>query len=198
VTQHRLVKAQDALRWENTRDGLTGLWNRKAVLEILERELQRSQRHNEPVGVIMADADHFKNINDSQGHAVGDRVLEILASQIAGVVRPYDSVGRYGGEEFLIVAPGCGPQATWELAERIRSSVANCNIVAGGSTLNVSLSLGVASGSSASDMEKLLHTADTALYMAKNAGRNQVQPNLAHPEQNAGASPQIEQTMFWL
>jgi len=178
LTQHRLVKAQDALRWEATRDGLTGLWNRKAVLEILERELPRSERHGIPVGVIMADVDHFKAINDSCGHAVGDRALQIIASEIAAVVRPYDSVGRYGGEEFLVVAPDCGPHATWELAERIRAHIAKCNIDDAGASLKVSLSLGYAAGSSSADIERLLHEADTALYQAKNAGRNRVEPGL--------------------
>jgi diguanylate cyclase (GGDEF)-like protein len=198
VTQHRLVKAQEALRWEASRDGLTGLWNRKAVLEILERELLRSERHGVPVGVIMADVDHFKAINDSRGHAAGDRVLGIIASEIAAVVRPYDSVGRYGGEEFLIVAPGCGAQETWELAERICSYVANCSIVAGNASLNVSLSLGIASGSSASDAEMLLHAADTALYQAKNAGRNRVEPSVGRsPKTDGNLSPATNRT-FWL
>ncbi len=178
VTQHRLVRAQDALRWEATRDGLTGLWNRTAALEILERELQRSERHGIPVGVIMADVDHFKAINDSRGHAAGDRALKIIASEIAAVVRPYDSVGRYGGEEFLVVAPDCGPHATWELAERIRAHIAKCNIDDAGVSLKVSLSLGFAAGCSSADIERLLHEADTALYQAKNAGRNRVEPGL--------------------
>lgn len=198
VTQSRLVKAQDALRWEATRDGLTGLWNRKAVLEILERELQRSERHGMPVGVIMADVDHFKSINDTRGHAAGDRVLEILASEISAVVRPYDSVGRYGGEEFLIVAPGCGPHATWELAERICRYVANNNIVIDGVHLNVTLSLGVASESMSEDTEKLLHTADVALYRAKNGGRNRVEPNLGSPQQASSDLTAAAQKMFWL
>lgn len=196
LTQHRLVKAQDALRWEATRDGLTGLWNRKAVLEILERELQRSERHGLPVGVIMADVDHFKAINDSRGHATGDRALEIIASEINAVVRPYDSVGRYGGEEFIIVAPGCGPHATWELAERIRAYVSACNIVAGGVQLNVSLSLGFAAGNSSAEMERLLHDADTALYQAKNAGRDRVEPSLGQPEKPV--VPAAAKGVFWV
>lgn len=178
VTQNRLVKAQDALRWEATRDGLTGLWNRKAVLEILQRELTRSERHRMPVGVIMADVDHFKAINDSWGHAVGDQALKMLADELAAVVRPYDSVGRYGGEEFLIVAPDCGPHATWELAERIRAHVAKCGLEAGGTKLEVTLSLGFAAGGSSAEIERLLHEADTALYQAKNAGRDRVEPEL--------------------
>ena len=79
----------------------------------------------------MIDVDHFKAINDSRGHGAGDTVLRIIASSIAAVVRPYDSVGRCGGEEFLIVAPGCGMAETWELAERVRSHVAGCNIMVG-------------------------------------------------------------------
>jgi two-component system cell cycle response regulator len=162
----------------------------------LERELQRSERHGLPVGVIMADVDHFKAINDSRGHAAGDRALEIIASEIGAVVRPYDSVGRYGGEEFLIVAPGCGPHATWELAERIRAYVSNCGIVAGGANLKVSLSLGFAAGSSSADMERLLHDADTALYQAKNAGRDRVEPGLGHP--GPSVTPTAAKSMFWV
>ncbi len=129
VTQQRLELTKDALRREASRDGLTGLWNHKAILTILDRELLRAERDNEPVGLIMADMDHFKNINDSRGHAAGDSVLRIIASSMAAVVRPYDSVGRYGGEEFVIVAPGCGLAETCELAERVRAHVAACNIV---------------------------------------------------------------------
>ena len=103
----------------------------------------------------MIDVDHFKAINDSRGHAAGDAVLRIIASGIAAVVRPYDSVGRCGGEEFLIVAPGCGMAETWELAERVRHHVAGCSIMAGGSSVQVSLSLGVATGQSAAEMEKI-------------------------------------------
>jgi len=131
VTQHRLIHAKEALRREASRDGLTSLWNRKAILGILERELLRAERDRSPVGLIMIDVDHFKAVNDSRGHAAGDTVLRIIASGIAAVVRPYDSVGRYGGEEFLIVAPGCGIAETWELAERVRVHVAGCNIIAG-------------------------------------------------------------------
>jgi diguanylate cyclase (GGDEF)-like protein len=195
VTQYRLVQAQEALRREASRDGLTGLWNRKAILEIFERELLRSQRRGGSVGVIMADVDHFKAVNDSRGHVAGDLVLRIIASEIAAVVRPYDSVGRYGGEEFLIVVPGCGDTETWELAERVRSCVANCSVVAGGSCVSVSLSLGIAAGNSAADTEQLLQAADTALYQAKNAGRNRVEPATAQAASAGSFSP--AQSTFW-
>ena len=142
-----MLLVKDALRREAAHDSLTGLWNHKSILEILDRELLRAERDGQPVGLIMADVDHFKAINDSRGHAAGDVVLRIIASSIAAVVRPYDSVGRYGGEEFLIVAPGCGLTETWELAERVRSHVAACSIVVGGSKVQVSMSLGIATAS---------------------------------------------------
>jgi diguanylate cyclase (GGDEF)-like protein len=202
VTQNRLLLAKEALRREASRDGLTSLWNRKAILAILERDLLRAERDHEPVGLIMIDVDHFKAINDSRGHAAGDTVLRIIASSIAAVVRPYDSVGRCGGEEFLIVAPGCGLAETWELAERVRSHVAGCSIIVGGTSVQVSLSLGVATGQTAAEMEKLLCAADVALYQAKNAGRNRVEPGVAPGmgrAAGAGQSPiPAPNRDFWL
>ena len=198
VTQNRLLLAREALRREASRDGLTSLWNRKAILAILERDLLRAERDRQPVGLIMIDVDHFKAINDSRGHAAGDTVLRIIASGIAAVVRPYDSVGRCGGEEFLIVAPGCDLAETWELAERVRSHVANCNIMVGGTSVQVSLSLGVATGQTAAEIEKLFHAADTAMYQAKNAGRNRVEPVMgraASAGQSSSAAPNRD---FWL
>jgi diguanylate cyclase (GGDEF)-like protein len=198
VTQNRLLMAKEALRREASRDGLTSLWNRKAILEILERDLLRAERDHQPVGLIMIDVDHFKAINDSRGHGAGDAVLRIIASGIAAVVRPYDSVGRCGGEEFLIVAPGCDVAETWELAERVRSHVAGCSIIVGGSSVQVSLSLGVATGETSADLEKLLHAADTALYQAKNAGRNRVEPSMGRAA-SAGQSPSDAPVRdFWL
>lgn len=198
VTQNRLLLTKEALRREASRDGLTSLWNRKAILAILERDLLRAERDREPVGLIMIDVDHFKAINDSRGHAAGDAVLRIIASGIAAVVRPYDSVGRCGGEEFLIVAPGCGMTESWELAERVRTHVAGCSIMVGTSSVQVSLSLGVATGNTARDMEKWLHAADTAMYQAKHAGRNRVEPSLGRAA-SAGQGPSESPNRdFWL
>jgi diguanylate cyclase (GGDEF)-like protein len=198
VTQHRMLLAKEALRREAARDGLTSVWNRKSILSILDRELQRAERDHEPVGLIMIDVDHFKIINDTRGHAAGDTVLRILASGIAAMVRPYDSVGRYGGEEFLIVAPGCGMAETWDLAERVRGYVAGCNIMVGGSSVQVSLSLGIATGECAADMEKLLRDADVALYVAKNGGRNRVAPNMSRAASAGQGSSPAQQSDFWL
>jgi diguanylate cyclase (GGDEF)-like protein len=198
VTQHRLLLVKEALRREASHDGLTGVWNRKNILSILERDLLRAERDHQPVGLIMIDVDHFKAINDSRGHAAGDAVLRIIATGIAAVLRPYDSVGRCGGEEFLIVAPGCDLAETWELAERVRSHVANCNIVVGGASVKVSLSLGVATAESSNDIEKLLHAADSALYQAKNAGRNRVEPSMGR-SLRANQNPKgTSASDFWL
>lgn len=196
VTQNRLLLAKNALRREASRDSLTALWNRKAIMGILERELLRAERDRQPVGLIMIDVDHFKNINDTRGHAAGDTVLRIIASSIAAQVRPYDSVGRYGGEEFLVVAPNCGIGETWELAERVRVHVASCNINVSGSVVNVSLSLGVATAQAAGDVEKVLTAADAALYLAKNAGRNRVEPSLGRAASaSTSTTPNRD---FWL
>jgi len=198
VTQNRLVKLKDALRREASRDGLTSLWNRKAILGILDRELLRAERDQQPVGVIMIDVDHFKTINDSRGHAAGDAVLRIIASGIASMVRPYDAVGRYGGEEFLIVAPGCGLAETVELAERVRSHVAGCSIMVGGSNVRVSLSLGVATGQAAADCEKVLHASDSAMYQAKNAGRNRVEPSVGRVSSVNQSTYPAPKSDFWV
>jgi diguanylate cyclase (GGDEF)-like protein len=198
VTQNRLMLAKEALRREASRDSLTSLWNHKAIMEILERELLRAERDRQPVGVIMVDVDHFKKVNDSRGHAAGDAVLRIIASGISAMVRPYDSVGRYGGEEFLIIAAGCGLGETWELADRVRTHVAGCSIMAGGVAVQVTLSLGVATGESATDIEKVLRDADAALYRAKAAGRNRVEPSLGRAAgAGQGSAPATERD-FWI
>lgn len=198
VTQHRLVLAKDALRREASRDGLTSLWNRKAILGILDRELLRAERDHAPVGLIWVDVDHFKAVNDSRGHAAGDAVLRIIASGIAAVVRPYDAVGRCGGEEFLIVAPGCGMAETWDLAERVRAHVATCSIMIGGSSVKITLSLGIATGQRAADAEQLLHAADTAMYHAKNAGRNRVEPSMGRAAGVGQSSSAASVHDFWI
>ena len=198
VTQGRLIRTQDALRREASRDSMTGLWNHKAILEILERELVRAERDHQPLGVIMIDVDHFKAINDSRGHAAGDAVLRIIATGIAAMVRPYDSVGRYGGEEFVIVAPGCGMGQACELAERVRTHVAACNIMATGSSVKVSLSLGVATAHASADLEKVLNASDAAMYEAKRAGRNRVEPSHGRAAGAGQAPSPSSPSDFWI
>jgi len=198
VTQSRLLRTNEALSLEASRDSLTSLWNHKAVMEILERELLRAERDQQPVGVIMADVDHFKTVNDSRGHVAGDAVLRIIASGIAAMVRPYDSVGRYGGEEFLIIAPGCGLAETWELAERVRVHISKCSIMAGGAAVHVTMSLGVATGQSAADVENVLQRADAALYRAKAGGRNRVEPVIGRAASASPGNVPATERDFWI
>lgn len=172
----RIVELHQDLLEQATRDALTGLWNRKTILEILQNELMRAARNQEPVGVVMADIDHFKRINDTLGHPVGDAVLRDVSSVLRASLRPLDAVGRYGGEEFLIVLPGCDEESTRDAAERIRQIVVSG--LAPQSGINpVTMSLGIASsGSRVASAENLIKTADDALYLAKKNGRNRVEP----------------------
>jgi two-component system cell cycle response regulator len=173
--QEQLLATQRLLHEQATRDSLTGLWNRAMILETLERELTRSRRESQPLAVIMADIDHFKQINDVYGHLVGDRVLRQTAQRLMTMLRPYDTVGRYGGEEFLVVLPGCGASVAMTLAERLRQCMEADPIVDNAQAFRVTLSLGVSIWDGRITGPELLHSADNALYEAKRTGRNRVQ-----------------------
>jgi diguanylate cyclase (GGDEF)-like protein len=176
LTQKRLLATQEALRRKATHDGLTSLWNHTAILATLDRELLRAQRENGSVGVMMIDVDKFKSVNDSYGHAAGDAVLKALARGVSDTLRSYDSLGRYGGEEFLVVVPGCDFADCCQLAERIRDHVAKQSVHIGDSSISVTISIGVATSSeSVYSAGPLLQAADTALYKAKAEGRNRVE-----------------------
>ncbi|MBN2575247.1 MAG: diguanylate cyclase [Deltaproteobacteria bacterium] len=170
--QSRLLAAQEQLQIEATHDALTGLWNRRAILENLQREIVRSGRQGTALTVVMADLDHFKHINDTHGHPIGDAALRETALRLGGATRPYDFVGRYGGEEFLIVAPGLEASGASELAERVRNRIAGTPFVTSGPSLSVTLSLGAVSLRGGAEVERVLAAADAALYEAKAAGRN--------------------------
>jgi diguanylate cyclase (GGDEF)-like protein len=175
--QERLTAARQELYEQATHDGLTGLWNRRTIVETLRYEVARSQRATTPLALIMADIDHFKRVNDVYGHLTGDRALTETARSITSALRPYDSAGRYGGEEFLIVAPGCDRAASVALAERLRRTVAGSPIAEGAGTIKLSCSFGVAwyDGSLPLLSDHLLRSADRALYAAKRKGRNRVE-----------------------
>jgi two-component system, cell cycle response regulator len=177
--QDALIRAHEALRFESAHDPLTGLWNRGAILELLEREVQLHQRTGSALGLMMVDLDRFKQVNDTQGHLVGDVVLRETAHRMAASVRNYDWVGRYGGEEFLIVVPGCDADALLVSAERLRAAVAEPPVETTAGPVPITLSIGIVSamppGPSAASFEKLLYAADTALYKAKANGRNRVE-----------------------
>src|SRR5712691_10640744 len=123
--QRELVGAREALREQATKDFLTRIWNRSSILDILGRELARGSRENRPVGVVLADLDHFKLVNDTYGHFAGDAVLREFARRMRSSICSYDAIGRYGGEEFLIVLPGCDADVTGKQAERMRLALAS-------------------------------------------------------------------------
>jgi two-component system, cell cycle response regulator len=173
----RILGLQRNLRFAATHDYLTQLLNRAEVLSWLERELARTQRNGKPAGVIMADVDHFKAINDALGHPAGDSVLKEVAQRLRSDLRIYDVAGRYGGEEFLLILPDCELHTAVRRADEIRDLVASSAIATPQGTLCVTVSMGVAVTNCAADanVEKVLQQADSALYRAKRAGRNRVE-----------------------
>lgn len=182
TTLRQQVQEDETIRFQATHDSLTGLWNRGATLDILSRELDRVQREGTPVGVVLADLDHFKDINDTYGHLAGDAVLREVASRMTASVRSYDAVGRYGGEEFLIVLPGCNADDTFRQAERIRTQIASEAVSTEEGIIPVTISLGTMCTSKAVEVESLLRVADAALYRAKSVGRNRTEAGTSSDE----------------
>jgi len=179
--QEQLLMAREALRQQATHDGLTGLLNRSAVMEILHKELIRSQREQQPISLLLVDLDHFKIINDQHGHLVGDAVLREASARMKSAIRRYDSIGRYGGEEFLVVLPGCDATGGAAQAERLRLALAREPFAIGGQAIAITGSIGctLCSGFSPSDADSLIREADLALYSAKEHGRNRIESNCA-------------------
>ncbi len=175
--QEELISAREALRFEAVHDPLTGLLNRGAILDTLQRELARAEREGISVGVALADLDHFKRVNDTHGHLVGDAVLRETVRRMRALVRPYDAIGRYGGEEFLIIVPGCNVAGARSQAERLRAGLSREPFEMPTGTLHLTLSLGVVASTpfSVEDADSLIRAADAALYCAKAAGRNRVE-----------------------
>jgi diguanylate cyclase (GGDEF)-like protein len=172
----RILALHKKLRAEAAHDRLTGIWNRAAIMDYLQSELARAARQHFRVGVILADLDHFKRVNDTYGHPAGDKVLQEAAGRMKAALRPYDRVGRYGGEEFLIVASGCDGAEATALAERIRRSIGEEPVNWSPVEVAMTSSLGVAvSGNGREDGDTLIADADEALYRAKNGGRNRVE-----------------------
>jgi two-component system, cell cycle response regulator len=173
-----LLRVKEELKVRATRDALTSLWNRSATMELLVREISRVQREHSPMGLVLVDLDFFKKVNDNFGHLVGDSVLRETAIRMLGTVRPYDSVGRYGGEEFLVILPGCDLEAATVKAEALRHAVADAPMHIGACTVQLTASFGVTSvsGGPAVPPDVVIARADNALYMAKHAGRNCVVP----------------------
>lgn len=179
--QTELIQAREALRFEATHDALTGLWSRGATLHLLGSEMQRCARTNTSTGILMVDLDHFKNINDTYGHLIGDEVLKETAYRIGQAVRSYDFVGRYGGEEFLAILTNCTLADIRMVAERIRTAIADLPIATKTADVKATASIGgVVTSKGAHDLE-FLAAADSALYEAKRTGRNRVVIANCHP-----------------
>ncbi|MCD6365456.1 MAG: diguanylate cyclase [Planctomycetes bacterium] len=175
--QNELIAARESLREQATRDLLTKLWNRGAIMDVLSAEIARAHREDTCVGVIMGDLDHFKKVNDTHGHKAGDIVLAEVAHRLRNVLRPYDNVGRYGGEEFLMVVPRCDTTFAAYVGERTRAAIASKPFVLPDCRISVTMSLGIASMRGINDPhgDLLVQAADEALYRAKRAGRNRVE-----------------------
>jgi diguanylate cyclase (GGDEF)-like protein/PAS domain S-box-containing protein len=166
-------EAQERLRELATHDALTGTFNRRHVEELVRLELERAERYARPVTVAMLDADHFKRVNDTYGHGVGDEVLRAISERCKGTLRTNDVIGRYGGEEFVLLFPETGVDAAAVVAERLREAVAKGPVVVGETSVDITVSIGLACSRGGS-LEKLLGQADAALYDAKHGGRNLV------------------------
>jgi diguanylate cyclase (GGDEF)-like protein len=178
--QEYLLSSSEAQRYPATHDFLTGLWNREAVLGIL-RQLTRAPRQGATVGEIRASLDHFKHINNTYGPRAGDAILREAARRARSGVRIYDSIGRYSGGEFLIVAPGCEGRELLALAENLRQGMAAEKVDIIGGSVPVTISLGVAltAEQTASDSDSLLQAAAAALHKAKMSGRNRVESSFS-------------------
>lgn len=172
--QAELVMAREALREQAMRDALTGLWNRRSIIDILVREKSRAARENVPVGILMLDIDHFKIVNDTHGHLAGDDVLKEVARRLLSNLRPYDGVGRYGGEEFIVVVPRCDEASIQSRGEAMRTAICNDPIISYGKELSVTASFGatVFMPPGDGDPDALIRAADDALLEAKRNGRN--------------------------
>jgi two-component system cell cycle response regulator len=179
--QGSLIAVQDKLRFQADHDSLTGVYSRAAILGQLEREISRARRSHVPLGVVVGDLDHFKRINDTHGHAAGDRALCEVASRFTSKIRIYDTVGRIGGEEFLILLPGCDTSCTLAQAERLRECICIEPLdLQQGLHVDMTASLGGASTDliGSEGAAALMARADVALYQAKHAGRNRVEVSL--------------------
>jgi two-component system, cell cycle response regulator len=175
--EDKLVEAREKMRFEATHDPLTSLWDRGAILALLQSEISRSSRDQSPVSVMLCDVDHFKRVNDTYGHPVGDEVLQEVSKRLQGAIRPHDAVGRYGGEEFLIVMGRTGQDELRERAEQVRSTIRCLPFLTSQGPVSVSLSMGIIAiedWNNSLPVEHFLKEADDALYQAKADGRDRV------------------------
>jgi two-component system, cell cycle response regulator len=173
----RILELQQSLRFAATHDFLTGLLNRTEILAALDRELSRAGRERKPTTVILGDLDNFKRVNETLGHTAGDDVLKEIARRLKLDLRPYDVVGRYGGEEFLLILPGCDLESGARRADSIRNLVGKDRIATAFGEASATISIGVTASTEKRDRpaSEFLHEADLSLCAAKKKGRNRVE-----------------------
>lgn len=173
----RICQLEQGLRLKGTHDALTGIYNRGAIMDILQKELARHEREQSAMAIIFADLDHFKKVNNEFGHLAGDAVLKEVTHRVGSSVRPYDWVGRYGGEHLLIVLPTCEAATAIEVAERIRDTVAERTMTTDAGQVAVTISIGVVciKELECPTLGELIQGADKALFLAKQGGRNRVE-----------------------
>jgi diguanylate cyclase (GGDEF)-like protein len=184
--QRELVASRQAMWFQATHDALTGAWNRAAAFDALRREAARVERGAPPFSVLLVDLDHFKRINDTYGHPVGDAVLKEAVRRFEACLRPYDTLARYGGEEFLVVLPDCGHADARDVAERLRRALATEPVSVDGRRLEVTCSLGAGTSRPDPDVAALIERTDKALYRAKAGGRNRTE---SAPDGSIAPSP---------
>lgn len=175
LLEGKLIEAREEMRFKATHDALTKLWNRAAILSLVRTELHRCAREQKQISLLLCDVDHFKRVNDNHGHLAGDAVLSEVARRLSSSVRAYDAVGRYGGEEFLILLSDCSQGNAEMRSENIRAAIASIPFETGDAPLSISISIGAVTcedWSSSIPVERILAEADAALYRAKAEGRN--------------------------
>ena len=184
----QLTIARETLRDLAARDPLTGLWNHNSIIELLESEIARADRQGSCVGVVLADIDHFKAVNDTFGHLAGDRVLRKAAEAMRSSIRPYDAIGRYGGEEFVIILPGCDELNAISHSERLRQNCSNVATESADKHVPITASFGVTvvAANCRVGADAAIQAADAALYAAKRNGRNRVEFLAPSPSQSIG------------
>ncbi len=172
----RIIRNEDKRIMLASLDNLTKLWNRNKIFNFLDTELKKGEQEKSPTSVVMIDIDHFKQINDRYGHLIGDEVLKEVADRLKKAIRPYDRIGRYGGDEIFIVLPGCGNEETETIAKRLYDSVTDRKIVTDAGSLKINISIGCASNERYPLVSKmqLIQASDTALLDAKKKGRDRI------------------------
>ena len=173
--QSELLEAKNSLEIQSRTDPLTGVLNRRAILSQIGCEISRAKRDNTHISISMLDFDHFKKINDTFGHLAGDAVLREGVNRVEETIRTYDAVGRFGGEEFIVVLPGAKQTDAFTIAERIRLKINDKNANADGVSIPFAISQGLATSNGESTVDELIAKADEALYRAKENGRNRVE-----------------------